>query len=307
MNRIVFSCGFVSLLLFASPAFTQKGSYNKEANVVYGSVSGAALLMDVYHAERPNGLGIIYIPGCAFGVAAPPGYDQQQLKNDVELDSTYTGQWVKGLSDRGYTVFVISHRFAPAFNYKDIINDCKRAVRFIKYHALTYGINPHQIGAMGHSSGGNLSALMGTNDDNFERSLGKTDSTSCRVQAVVCLATPFDLSDYKAQDTTIDNDFAMSVMKAYVGELPEFHNGNFVLSGKYASASPLSHVSAGDAPTLIYYSDNDPIIPPRQAIAMQVALTKHRIPVKAVERKGQHHSPAPDMQEVDSWFKNWLK
>jgi hypothetical protein len=34
-----------------------------DKNVVYGMYSGLALLMDVYHPEKPNGYGVIVIPG----------------------------------------------------------------------------------------------------------------------------------------------------------------------------------------------------------------------------------------------------
>jgi hypothetical protein len=34
-----------------------------ETNVVYGMYSGLALLMDVHHPDKPNGYGIVFIPG----------------------------------------------------------------------------------------------------------------------------------------------------------------------------------------------------------------------------------------------------
>ncbi|HMR84832.1 MAG TPA: alpha/beta hydrolase [Niabella sp.] len=305
MMHAVFYCLAV---LFSCSVVAQGNNYKKEDNIVYGVTSGTALLMDVYRPFKANGKGLLYIPGSGFGFTYPLQYDQPQLKDDVDLDSAYTGAWVRSLVNKGYTLFVINHRFTPAFQYKDIINDCRRAVRFIRSHAEKYNIDVSHIGAVGHSSGGCLAALLGTSDESFEEAPEKTDTTSFRVQVVVTLAAPFDLSDYKKQqDTAIDNDFAINIMSAYVGELPETKDGSFLLSGKYAEASPLAHVSTGDAPTLIYYSDNDPIIPPRHAVVMYEALKKNQVPAKIVERKGQNHGPVPDMDEVDQWFKTWLK
>lgn len=304
-NVILF---FVTILLMNISNKGQAQVFTKEANIVYGNVSGAVLLMDVFKPAKSNGLGIIYIPGSAFGFVSGQGYDQEQLKADVLLDSNYTGAWVKSLLQKGYTVFAINHRNTPAFKYKDIIADCRRAVRFVRSNSLRFGISPAHIGAMGHSSGACLSALLGTLDDSYENAFSKTDSVSSKVQAVITLAAPFNLSDYNTlADTTIDNNFALSVMNAYIGELPQMEYGNFVLSGKFAEASPLSHVSAGDAPMLIYYSDNDPVIPYRQAIAMEQALQKNNVAVKTVKRTGQYHGPVPDMEEVDRWLKKWLK
>lgn len=305
VTRFVFYC---LTMLFSCSAFAQGSNYKKEDNVVYGVTSGVALLMDVYRPLKANGKGVIYIPGSGFGFTYPLQYDQPQLKDDVDLDSAYTGAWVHGLVNKGYTLFVINHRFTPVFKYKDIINDCRRAVRFIRSHAEKYNIDAARMGAMGHSSGACLAALLGTSDERFDEAPEQTDSTSFKVQAVVTLAAPFDLSDYKKpQDTAIDNDFAISIMSAYVGELPETKDGSFLLSGKYAEASPLTHVSAGDAPILIYYSDNDPIIPPRHAVAMYEALKRNQVTTKIIERKDQNHSPVPDMDEVDQWFKTWLR
>lgn len=294
--------------LSVSVSSTAQVGFTSQRNIVYGSVSGAALLMDIHQPTKANGLGIVFIPGSAFGFAYPASYDTDQLKDDFYNDSTYMGAWAKSLLQKGYTLFVISHRYTPAFQYKDVINDCRRAVRFIRKNASKYKIDPAHIGAMGHSSGGNLSALLGTLDENFDTEMGKTDSISSRVQAVVTLAAPFDLSNYNTlADTSIDNNFALSVMNAYVGGLPEMKKGDFVLSGNFAAASPISHVSEDDAPMLIYYSDNDPIIPARQAIAMEQILQKNKIAAKSVKRSGQYHGPVPDMDEVDSWFKKWLK
>jgi hypothetical protein len=45
----------------------------------------------------------------------------------------------------GYTVFAINHRAAPRFRYPAQVEDAQRAVRFIRYHAKRYGIDPARI------------------------------------------------------------------------------------------------------------------------------------------------------------------
>jgi hypothetical protein len=57
-------------------------------NVVYGMISGMALLMDVYEPEHANNIGIIFIAGSGFGF--PDDYqkicNQVPLKDDFFLD-----------------------------------------------------------------------------------------------------------------------------------------------------------------------------------------------------------------------------
>jgi acetyl esterase/lipase len=286
----------------------QQLNATKKENVVYGMVSGAALLMDVYTPPRPNHKAIIYIVGSAWGFVYPLHYNQTPLKDDVFLDSTYTGQWVASLLQNGYTVFVINHRFTPKFQYQDIIEDCRRAVRFVRYNAKDYQIDPMHIGAMGHSSGGNLASLLGVSDNTKITSRSPIDSVSAKVQAVVTLAAPFSVvSINRPEDTTIDNNFVVSVIAAYMGSLPEMKSGNFVMSGKFVDASPIAQVTKDDAPTYICYSDNDPVIAVRQATEMYDALLRQNVPAKITVSHHTFHSPIPDMVEVCRWFEKYLK
>lgn len=36
-----------------------------ESNVIYGMISGLALLIDVHHPDEPNGIGLVHISGSA--------------------------------------------------------------------------------------------------------------------------------------------------------------------------------------------------------------------------------------------------
>ena len=75
----------LSLVLIASVSSlgqtTASTQARVESNAVYGMYSGLALLMDVYHPERPNGYGILFISGS--GWHASFSYDARQLKDGV--------------------------------------------------------------------------------------------------------------------------------------------------------------------------------------------------------------------------------
>jgi acetyl esterase/lipase len=288
-------------------SFSQGAAPQKIENVVYGMVSGAALLMDVYVPINPNHKAIIFIPGSAWGFVYPQNYDQNPLKAEVLFDTSYFGKWEKSLVQNGYTVFVISHRFTPKFQYQDIIEDCRRAVRYVRYHASEYKIDPTHIGAMGHSSGANLATMLGVADDKNPGYKSPVDSVSSKVQAVVTLAAPFNLADINMpEDSTINNDFGLSVVEAYMGSLPEVKSGRFLLSGKFIDASPFALVTKDSSPMLMYYSDNDPLIAIRQAKEMYEKLLQNHVPAKIYASHNAGHTPIPDMTEVCKWFEKYL-
>ncbi|HUM48055.1 MAG TPA: alpha/beta hydrolase [Chitinophagales bacterium] len=296
------------LFIFNSTAFSQSPIITTHQNLIYGITSGTALLMDVYQPSNSNHLGIMVIPGSSFGYSYPESYNQEQLKSDYYWDTAYIGKWSSMLVEKGYTVFVINHRFAPQFHYADIIADCQRAVRYVRFNAGKYGIDPYHLGALGHSSGANLCAILGVTDTGIEHAENKMDSLSSKVQAVVALAAPFDLSDFnKNGDTSVRKAFVLKMLESYMGELPAVAKGEFVLSGSYATASPIVHVTSDDAAFLIYYGDDDPIIPARQATAMYQKLVENKVPSKIFVKHHGQHSPVPDMEEVDKWFKKYLK
>ncbi|MDF0489637.1 alpha/beta hydrolase [Sphingomonas sp. H39-1-10] len=61
----------------------------------------------------------------------------------------------------GITVFVLKYRLAREAGSifqieRDAVADARRAVRFVRAHAAEYGVDPHRIGLMGFSAGGEL-------------------------------------------------------------------------------------------------------------------------------------------------------
>lgn len=280
----------------------------KIENVVYGMASGASLTMDIYKPEHSNKIGIITIPGTAYGYAYSSSYDQSSMTENFVKDSLYFGKYALMLVEKGYTIFVINHRLAPGFHYNDIFGDCQRAVRFIRFNANKFDIDPENIGAFGYSSGATLCSMLGVTElDKNTRETG-IDAVSSKVQSVVTLAARFDLSDFnKKEDTTIQNPIITRVLFNYVGELPMVENSNYSLSGKYAEASPVTYVDKSDASFLIYSSYDDPLVPHRQETYMYKKLISHGVNAKLNLSNNEGHNPIPNMEEIDNWFIKYLK
>jgi acetyl esterase/lipase len=299
----------IPILIYSSGASSQTVKVTKYENIVFGMASGAAMLMDIYQPSNANHLGIVVIQGSGFGTFASTSYNEDGLKESY-TDDDYLSKSAKDLVNRGYTIFMINHRFAPIFRYPTIFYDCQRAVRFIRFNANKYGINPAYIGALGHSSGAILAASLGVKDTTIANAENGIDSISSKVQAVVTLAADFNLADIghkEVSDSVVKSFLIITILNNYIGELPPVKKGEFVMIGKYAEASPIYNVTKDDAAFLMYYSDNDPYTPIRQGFDMYHKLQENNVPAKLVLKTMSAHHPVPDITEMDMWFRKYLK
>lgn len=273
-----------------------------DRNVIYGMYSGFALLMDVWRPERPNGYGIVFIAGS--GWQAPMTYDATPLKE------TQIPLWGPPLVAAGYTVFAINHRAAPRFHYPAAVQDVQRAVRFVRYHAKDYGIDPARLGGLGGSSGGHLIGLVSTlgaaGDADDRDPVNREPAT---LQAVVLRAPLVDLPKMAAVPAGIA--LVVSFLEAPPADNP-------VSKALYAEASPQSHVSARTPPTLLLHGDADDLVPYTQSTGYEAALRAAQVPTKLVTIPGGKHAADfgfPTAQpgwpnyyaETVAWFDKYLK
>jgi dipeptidyl aminopeptidase/acylaminoacyl peptidase len=74
--------------------------------------------------------------------------------------------------------------------------------------------------------------------------------------------------------------------------------------------SPMTHVSAGDAPSLIYHGDGDTLVPLQQSKAIVEKLQAAGVEAKLVVKPGAGHgwlSMVRDMEAFADWFDVHLK
>lgn len=275
-----------------------------EPNVVFGMYSGLALLMDVYHPETPNGCGVVYISGS--GWHAPQEYAAEPLKQSGQAK-----MYASRLAAEGYTVFSLNHRAAPRFRYPAAVEDVQRAVRFIRHHAQRFGIRPGRIGAVGGSSGGHLVLMLGTLDGAGDpASADAVERESARVQCVVARAAPADFTRMVA-----GNSGASAVVSFLGMRRAEPDEGDTVEARVYRQASPLTHVSADDAPTLLMHGDRDPVVPFEQSEIMERAFRGAGVAARLLRVPGGGHgggfsgavNPPDYMGEMVRWLRLHLE
>ena len=283
-----------------------------ESNVVFGMYSGLALLMDVYQLEQNNGYGIVMIPGSGWRRAL--GYDAPQLKGNV-MTKPFMG--VLELVAAGFSVFVVNHRASPRFRYPAALEDVQRAVRYVRHHAKTFGIDPGRIGVFGSSSGGHLASLLGVlHGKGNPRHADPVNRESAKVQAVVALFAASDLLN-----RPMTNPSSSMNMFGFLGAVPprpdsaedqQFQTDEVAV---LFEASPINHVTPDAAPFLLVHGEVDDKVLVEQSINMASALEKAGVAVEFLPMPGGGHGQsltqnkdAPDhIQAMIRWYGRHLQ
>jgi len=275
------------------------GQARVDKDVVIGMVSGLALTMDVYYPESPNGYGIVFIAGSGF--TRPLSYDARPLSESFERYGT-------PILEAGYTVFALNHRATPRFKYPDPLLDVQRAVRFIRFNAEQYRVSADAIGATGHSSGGQLAALLGVLDgvgDNEDPD--PINKVSAKVQSVVLRAPNIEIA-------TINTETSTPLITLLMNARPN-PNLSIEEARRFKEAIPTTHVTEDDAPTLLLHGSADEIVPQGHSESFYTALAKSGVASRLVIIEGGGHSAdfrgainPPDINnEINSWFDSTLR
>ncbi len=245
----------------------------------------------------------------------PPGVEQhpdivyatrgqgREMKLDLYLPSEGTnrplalwihgGGWRKGsknawvnplfLTTRGFAVASIGYRLSAEAVFPAQVEDCKAAVRFLRSHAAAYGLDPDRIAAIGESAGGNLAAMLGTTGDEKELSDAPDSPVSDRVQAVIDLFGPCDLTAIPPQAPDEAPDTLPYFVHKMLGSSPG-------VADRARAASPVLHISPRTPPFLLLHGEGDPLVPLAQGQEMFAALQKAGIPSELIVVPVNYHA-----------------
>lgn len=144
------------------------------------------------------------------------------------------------LASRGIGVAVLSYRLRPSVDIRGQVDDVAQAVGWLAGHVADEGGNPSRIYLMGHSAGGQIASLLGT-DPQLLADAGVDPSV---VKGVIGLSGIYDLNDMAARS---DGPFNRSVTYPHFGTTAE----------ALASWSPVSHVGPDTPRFFIAYGGSD--------------------------------------------------
>jgi acetyl esterase/lipase len=235
-------------------------------DVVYGHKDGLAMTFDVVKPKaNANGAAIIFmVSGGWVSNYRPPQQAATQFKD---------------LLDKGFTLIAVRHGSSPKYLIPEIVSDVRRAVRFIRYNAKQWGVDPNRLGVFGGSAGGHLALVLGTASDNGDPN-AKEDfmKESDRVSSVVAYFPPVDLRPL-ARGLNPERSG---------GVLDRFPALNFEKE-KAADYSPIVHVSPDDPPTLLIHGDKDTLVPVNNSKVIHEAFQKNNVKTQLIIIEGAEH------------------
>ncbi len=232
-------------------------------DVVYGHKDGMALTFDVLRpASGANGAGVLYmVSGGWVSRWAPP----------AEVAARF-----QSLVDRGFTVFVVRHGSSPKYFIPEIVADVRRATRYIRFHAATWGVDPDRLGAYGGSAGGHLALMLGTASDEGDPSAEEPFMrTSSRIASVVAYYPPVDLRTWARGAIPVEEGQRFPALNFPREAAPDY--------------SPIVFVTPDDAPTLLVHGDRDELVPIDHSERIEAAFEEAGVLSEFITMPGAGH------------------
>jgi acetyl esterase/lipase len=201
-------------------------------------------------------------------------------------DKTLVALKPKAFTEAGFVFVSIQHRLLPTVEMGDITADVAKALGWVHKNIATYGGDPTRLLVMGHSSGGQLAALMCT-DDRYAKAEGLS-------LAVIKGCVPVDADTFD-----IPAIIEVAETRARVHHLPLPTYGHRQKFGndpaKHRDFSAVTHVARNKniPPFLILHIPGNPDTT-AQARRLAAVLQEAEIPVKVVAGRETTHSSIND-------------
>ena len=249
---------------------------------IYGHKAGMALTFDVVRpTANANGIGLLYMVSRGW---VSNYFDLDKAMSDSEKQ--HGRFW--SLIDRGYTLFMVRHGSSPYFKVPDAVDDVRQALRYIRYHAPEFSVDPDRLGVFGNSAGGHLALMLGTTSDSGDAGADDpTGQTAAKVAAVVAYYPPVDLQG-RANPDNYDSPLGFD---------PDLEN----------AVSPILHVTPDDPPTLLVHGDQDTSVALSNSERIRDAFKAAKVETQLLVIKGAGHAFRGDNgSEAAAALANWF-
>lgn len=209
------------------------------------------------------------------------------------------------LARRGFVAATASYRLSGVAGYPAALDDCQRAMRWLRKNADELGMDPNRLGAMGSSAGGHLVACLGTREtrDDSDPALA---GISSKAQCVVDVHGAHDLPWSRSlQNRPLANSL-LAFLRADYDQARAL----------WEDASPIRFVDSTTAPTLVIHDPGDPTVPYEDSVRFTDALVRAARPVEFMPVPGAghgfvYHFEGEWAQRVwpvaVAWLERWLK
>jgi acetyl esterase/lipase len=306
-TKVKAAAALASLAMVAvpAPAFAAPG---KETNEQLQRSGGYNALPGLSYAELPGNAGTVdlYLPQNTKGPTPVVLWTHGSAwlsDNGNEFGEVVA----KELTRHGYAVAAVAIRSSGQAQFPAQVHDAKAAVRWLRANAEEYHLDGDRIAAMGDSSGGWTSTMLGVtaNDPELEGNVGITGGSS-EVQAVVDMYGP---TDFLQMDENMIAG-ACSFFNTLMG-ISECHNDaqspeSRLIGGaiqdnqdRASKASPITYVDSDTPPFLIAHGVEDMLVPNHQSSLLFEAMAKSGVPATFYSVQGYGHDYSFLSETVD--------
>ncbi|MCP5557020.1 MAG: alpha/beta hydrolase [Verrucomicrobiaceae bacterium] len=285
--RVALAIVLAAALIAGAVGWYLHPSITETRNLVYGQRQGKDLVLHVLKPAHPSGIGVVVmISG--------------RWKSNPE---GFSALLVAPFLRQGQTVFAVGHMSQPDASVMDTVEDVNRAVRYVRLHAASYGVDPSRLGVAGGSSGGHLSLMLATQGRAGDPTANNpVDRESSQVQAAAVFFPVTDLIN-----------LGPSTENLHDGGPPKSFRNAFGPNGADLTAwpkighamSPIDHITPDLPPIFIVHGDADTLVPVDQSIRFQEQAAKTGRQVELIVRPGKKHGWLTmlwDMRLMAQWF-----
>jgi len=232
-----------------------------ERDTEYGNAGGVSLLLDAYLPEEggPHPA-VVQIHGGGWRSGDKSGFAREAVS----------------YAQDGIAAFSLNYRLSDVATYPAAVDDCVTAMRFLRTNAERFNINPDRMAVKGGSAGAHLALMMAFLEPGEDEVNAAGEPIRNRVVCVVSQSGPTDF-------TALDDMKTERALVAFMGG-PYEENQE-----AYRQASPVTHVSADDPPTLVLHGDVDRTVPYSQATILRDRMEEIGVPVELITIEGGGH------------------
>ena len=246
-------------------------------------ISGISMpTLTIFRPEKPNGQAVVICPGGGYrGVA----FDKEGILVAQELIR------------EGVTAFVLKYRSPSDRTNVDKslapLQDAQQAIRFVRQHAVEYGISPVKVGILGFSAGGHLAASAGTR---FRKGAdaNNADTTSLRPDFLVLIYPVISFSEKLSHAGS---------RRLLLGEQPT--EADILL------CSAEKQVSSATPPVFLVHAADDKSVPVGNSLVFYQSCMDQGVSAEMhLYPAGGHGFGLNNPTTPDQWMerlKNWLK
>jgi acetyl esterase/lipase len=225
---------------------------DEQKDIIYKQVDSTSLQLDIYKLKNLSEAApvLIFIHGGAWSKGKRSDYLPYLLD----------------YAQKGYVTVTVSYRLSDVAHFPAAMQDVQSAVQWLREHSAAHMINPEKIALIGGSAGGHLAMMVGYADEVADN----------KVQAVVNLYGPTDLTTEYARN----RDECLHFLGNSYQKRPDL----------YRLASPRTHITSDDPPSLIFHGTIDALVPVSQSDSLHLWLDLAGVPNEYHRLKGWPHT-----------------